>query len=206
MKIVLIRHGDADGAEGRAIGHIDLPLSAGGRADLLALAAHWSGPPPDAVWTSDLQRAHDSARLWSARLGAPEPRVDPRLRELSLGAIEGLRWEDPRVGEDPQVRAWLDDWTRLAPPGGETLADLAARLQDFRSRLPTRGTVVVFSHATPIRLWLSERLGWPPERLFDLELPTASASGLRQRSAGFEVSFIGQREPDFRTFLTDSSE
>lgn len=206
MKIVLIRHGDAEGAHGRAIGQTDLPLSTSGRADLLALVEQWSGPPPDVVWSSDLQRAVDSARLWSERLGAPEPQIDPRLRELSLGTIEGLRWEDPRVGDDPMVRAWLDDWTRLAPPGGETLVDLAARLQDFRRLLPTRGTVVVFSHATPIRLWLCEQLGWRHERLFELELPTASASGLRQRSAGFEVSFVGQREPDFRTFLTDSSE
>lgn len=206
MKIVLIRHGDADGAHARAIGQTDLPLSAAGRADLLALAERWCGPPPDAVWSSDLLRALDSARLWSERVGAPEPQIDPRLRELSLGSIEGLRWEDPRVSDDPQVRAWLDDWVQLAPPGGETLADLAQRLQDFRSTLPTYGTLVVFSHATPIRLWITELLGWPRSRLFDLELPTASASALRRHSAGFEVSFAGQREPDFRTFLTDTSE
>ncbi|MCU0756652.1 MAG: histidine phosphatase family protein [Xanthomonadales bacterium] len=206
MKIVLIRHGDAEGAHGHAIGQTDLPLSLRGREDIAALAEHWPGPPPDAVWSSDLIRAVDSARLWCKRVGGPTPHIDPRLRELSLGDIEGLRWEDPRVSDDPQVRAWLDDWVHLAPPGGETLTALEARLQAFRATLPTAGTVVVFSHATPIRLWLGGVLGWPRTRLFELELPTASASALHRHSSGFEVSFAGQREPDFRAFLTDTSE
>jgi broad specificity phosphatase PhoE len=206
VKIVLIRHGDAEGAEGRAIGQTDLPLSIRGREDIAALARKWSGAPPDAVWSSDLRRAVDSAALWSEHVGGPPPRIDPRLRELSLGVIDGLGWGDPRVVDDPRVRAWLEDWVHLAPPGGETLEALEERLQDFRATLPREGTVVVFSHATPIRWWIRGLLGWSPARLFDLELPTASASGLRRHSSGFEVSFVGQREPDFRAFLTDTSE
>ncbi len=206
MKIVLIRHGDAEGAHGRAIGQTDLPLSTAGRADVADLADRWIGPPPLAIHTSDLARAAESAQILSQRLGGPAPEADSRLRELSLGEIDGGRWDDPRVAEAPTVRAWLQDWTTLAPPGGETLMQVRERLDAFRATLPTAGTVVIVSHATPIRLWLAELLDWPWSRLFDLELPTASASGLRRRSVGFEVSFAGQREPDFRPFLTDTSE
>lgn len=206
MKIVLIRHGDATDAEGRAIGHCDLPLSASGGADIVALARHWAGPPPAAIWCSDLARAADSAALFAAALGGPTPIRDPRLRELCFGQIDGLRWDDPQVAENPAARAWLDDWQQLAPPGGETLAAVHTRLRAFRAELPTRGTQLVFSHATPLRLWLLDALGWPSSRLFELAIPTASASGLRRCSAGFEVSFAGQRKPDFRTFLTDPSE
>lgn len=206
MKIVLIRHGDADGAHGRAIGQTDLPLSDSGRQDVERLAARWVGPPPATILSSDLHRALDSARVLAERIGGPAPVTDPRLRELSLGAIDGLCWDDPRVADDPAVRGWLEDWTQLAPPGGETLAEVHDRLDACRASLPDQGTVVIVSHATPIRLWLAECLDWPRSRLFEVELPTASASGLRRRSAGFEVSFAGQRDPDFRTFLTDAIE
>lgn len=206
MKIVLIRHGEAEGAVGRAIGHTDLPLSTAGRAAVATLADRWLGPPPTAIHCSDLARAAESARILAEHVGGPAPLADSRLRELSLGDIDGGRWDDPRLAEAPGVRAWLEDWTTLAPPGGETLLQVHERLAAFRAALPGAGTLVIVSHATPIRLWLADLLGWPWSRLFDLELPTASASGLRRRSAGFEVSFSGQREPDFRTFLTDAIE
>ncbi len=63
MKLVLVRHGEADGGQGRAVGHLDLPLSTAGARAIAALARSWRGLAPSRIVVSDLRRAAESARL-----------------------------------------------------------------------------------------------------------------------------------------------
>ena len=127
MRLYLVRHGEAQGSEGRAVGHLDLPLSDLGTRNLEALAASWQGPSPGRLFASDLKRATGSARILAARLGI-EPVIDNRLREVSFGAWEGRAWDEVYETDRQRYDAWSERWWDLAPPGGESFADLAVRV------------------------------------------------------------------------------
>lgn len=89
MEIVLIRHGrPLAQREARAGAGADPPLTDRGRAEAALLGAHLAsahGPTPDAVWTSPMRRARETAAGITARLDVPL-RVDDRLREFDHGA------------------------------------------------------------------------------------------------------------------------
>ena len=96
------------------------------------------GDPTDAVVvTSDLQRAHETAVAIATRFDLPLL-TDPRLREMHFGNWDGRNWHELEITEGAALREWMAQWTRHAPPGGETVADLVARME---SALEAFGTL-----------------------------------------------------------------
>jgi broad specificity phosphatase PhoE len=94
--LLLVRHGETDwNAERRWQGHADVPLNARGHAQAQTLAEQLAAQPVDAIYASDLSRARDTAAAVAARLGV-EVVVDPDLREIDVGPIEGLTAEEAR--------------------------------------------------------------------------------------------------------------
>lgn len=92
--LLLVRHGETDwNAEGRLQGHTDRPLNDYGRRQAQALAEQLAGARVDAIYTSDLARARETAEIVAARLGLPVA-VDPDLREKDWGTWEGLTSEE----------------------------------------------------------------------------------------------------------------
>jgi broad specificity phosphatase PhoE len=89
--LLLVRHGETDwNAERRWQGHTDVPLNERGREQARALAEELAAAEAvDAIYTSDLSRAHSTAEIVGARLGLPVV-VDPDLREIDVGSREGL--------------------------------------------------------------------------------------------------------------------
>jgi 2,3-bisphosphoglycerate-dependent phosphoglycerate mutase len=98
--LLLVRHGETDwNAERRWQGHTDVPLNTRGREQAAALAEQLAGDGRvDAVYSSDLSRARDTAQAVAQRLGLPVV-VDPDLREIDVGSREGLTGDE--VGERP---------------------------------------------------------------------------------------------------------
>ena len=88
--ILLARHGETDwNREGRFQGHADPPLNETGRAQARELADQLATTPFDAVYSSDLSRAHETARLVAATHGVPVV-TDTGLREIDVGSWSGL--------------------------------------------------------------------------------------------------------------------
>jgi broad specificity phosphatase PhoE len=88
--LLLVRHGETDwNAEGRLQGHTDTPLNDYGRRQAATLAEALAGDGIDAVYSSDLSRARETAEIVAARLGLPVV-VEPGLREKNWGSWEGL--------------------------------------------------------------------------------------------------------------------
>ena len=97
--LLLVRHGETDwNAERRWQGHADVPLNERGREQARALAEQLAGDSIDAIYSSDLSRARDTADIVGTRLGVPVV-VDADLREIDVGAVEGLTWEQSQAFE-----------------------------------------------------------------------------------------------------------
>jgi broad specificity phosphatase PhoE len=126
-EIWLIRHAESEwNALGRWQGQADPVLSARGRDQAASLAARVARERFDALVTSDLRRARETAEVLGRTLGL-EPRFDARLRERHIGAWAGLT--SAEIGE-----RWPDELARvrrrdriIRPGGGESMDDVAAR-------------------------------------------------------------------------------
>lgn len=122
------RHPPAQGAAGRCIGRCDIPLDprkARRLAHRVRALARRQGLPR-VVWVSPLARCRDVGRQL-ARWGW-QVHVDPRLAELDFGDWDGRAWTGIAWGE---VETWQADLLQHAPGGGESLAQLALRVQAF---------------------------------------------------------------------------
>lgn len=146
--LYLFRHGETDWNEsGRFQGHTNVPLSARGRQQVQALAERAARLPLRAIYTSDLARAQESARLLAARHpGDPPVVLEPRLREIDVGQVAGLTWAEI-LARFPQVRSTPDDPSRPRFPGGESIAQLEGRtlaaISDIAARYAGQSVGVV---------------------------------------------------------------
>lgn len=168
-RLVLVRHGQTEyNREGRWQGQgTDLPLTATGREQAEAVAGELAdryGPAClAALYTSDLRRALETARILAARLGL-EPRVDPALREMDHGLFEG-RTKAEILARWPEAYAAFEaDPRHVRRPEGDSYGDLAARIWPALERIAARHRgerAVVVSHGGPIRLVLARVLDRP---------------------------------------------
>jgi alpha-ribazole phosphatase len=122
------RHPRAQGAAGRCIGITDLPVEprkARRLAQRIRATVRREGLLR-VVWVSPLARSRAVGR-WLVRWGFA-CRVDARLAEIDFGGWDGRAW-----GAVPwaEVQAWEADLRHHAPGGGESLAQLQARVRAF---------------------------------------------------------------------------
>jgi probable phosphoglycerate mutase len=175
LELWLVRHGETTySASKRVAGWSDPPLTDNGRRQARALRTVVDGRRFAGVWSSDLERAVESARLaWG------EPRTDRRLRECHFGSLEGCTYAeaDSTYGEVFQL------FREFQAPEGESHDEFSARVHEFVGELED-GRHILFVHGGVIRV-LTQDLG------VDRFIPTGGLLGLDWRAG--EVLFI--REP-----------
>ncbi|WP_432540923.1 histidine phosphatase family protein [Kineococcus sp. SYSU DK002] len=162
-RVVLWRHGRTTfNAQERMQGQLDVPLDDVGRAQAGAAAAHLVDLGVGAVVASDLSRAVDTARAFTALTGQ-DVRTDPALREVFAGRWQGL------LGAEI-ARRWPDEhaaWRRGddVRPGetGETRAELGERVAAAVARHagPAEGTLLVVGHGAALKAGLVRLVGLP---------------------------------------------
>ena len=172
-----IRHGETPwNVEGRYQGQLDPPLNERGRRQAQATAARLASLDFEAIYSSDLTRAYQTAMALAAKTGLPI-QADPRLREINQGEWEGVLIDDIRAHWPQEIYGWDHDPWQHHPPGGETLQQLQTRLfaaiDEIVSRHP-HGLVAVFSHKLPIALLKIRYQGCPPQEIWTL-LPANGA-------------------------------
>lgn len=158
--ILLVRHGETDSnAEGRIQGQTNTPLNERGRAQAQALADELAGESIAAVYSSDLDRARETAEILAGRLDLPVV-VDPALRERNFGSWEG------RTVDELEAR-WPGAWARWRE-GDEGEGDvedhlaLAARVRDAIHRLAAAHPgerILVVAHGGAMRVILTDAAG-----------------------------------------------
>jgi broad specificity phosphatase PhoE len=148
-RLILIRHGETDwNVDGRWQGQADVPLNARGQAQARQIAESLRGLKLDAIYSSDLRRAVDTAQPL-ARIHHLPVRLDARLREIHQGEWQGLlvtEIETRYAGLFHERRVNPID---VAPPGGETVEQVRARVVDVLSEIARNHpgeSVAVVSH------------------------------------------------------------
>jgi broad specificity phosphatase PhoE len=135
LTLVLVRHGETEhNAARRYHGHGDAPLTPAGRTQAAVLRdrlARLTARSDTRLVSSDLGRARETARI-----AFPRQRVDmdARLRELHFGGFDGLTHEDCLAAHGALYRDWITDPATVRPPGGETVAELEARMLEWLAR------------------------------------------------------------------------
>jgi probable phosphoglycerate mutase len=149
----LIRHGQTDwNAQRRLQGSTDIPLNDVGRGQARDAVATLSGYEWDAVVSSPLSRAAETADLIAAGLGLSVGRRVPELTERHFGPAEGLQ-----AGPELEALRTSDGFRGAESDddaAGRGLAALEALAEEFRGR-----RVLVVAHGTLIRLSLGRAVG-----------------------------------------------
>ncbi len=168
-RLFLIRHGETEwNAQNRVQGSVDVPLSARGLEQAEALGA-FLGRQARAfgrVYSSDLARARETARILAGHLGAPGPEVTPLLREIHCGEWEGRSADELRTVHREAYDRWRGR-PDVACPGGESVLDVRSRVARFLEEqapaLAPHENVLVVAHGLINRLFLSVLLGLPAQ-------------------------------------------
>ena len=152
-RVLLIRHGQSQGnAEGRFGGHTATPLSSQGLAQALATARALALEHFDAIYSSDLPRAIETARPLADRTHL-EIHPTEAFRERSVGVMEGLTFEEAAEQHPEQYAALLRRDFEHVILGGESyrqLLDRASRKLDQIIEKHEGGQIAVFSHTGTI--------------------------------------------------------
>src|SRR5207302_4956475 len=149
----LARHGETEwSVSGQHTGLTDLPLTERGERNARRLGERLKGMSFPHVLTSPLQRAQRTCELAGFGTAAE---VDPDLVEWNYGAYEGRKTAD--------IRKERPDWQlfRDGCPGGESLAEIAARADRVIARVrAVGGDVLLFSSGHFLRVLGARWCGW----------------------------------------------
>jgi broad specificity phosphatase PhoE len=165
-RVLLLRHGRTEwNATGRFQGQLDSPLDVIGRAQAKAAAVAVAPMQPDAIVTSDLMRAADTAAEVAAEASV-SPVTDERLREIFLGTWQGLTRAEAREQFADEYARWQtgEDARR---GGGETYAEVGSRsagcVVDWLDRLGPGSLLVAVTHGGTARATIGTLLGMDPD-------------------------------------------
>lgn len=137
-RILAIRHGrTAWNADGRIQGHQDIALDALGRWQAQRLALALAEEDLQAIYSSDLQRARDTAAPLQRQHGL-ELVIDAGLRERAFGEFEGHSFAQIEQRWPEQAARWRRRDDTFEPRGGESLRDLRRRIVAAVDRLASR--------------------------------------------------------------------
>jgi probable phosphoglycerate mutase len=180
-RLLLIRHGQSTWNDERRIqGQLDPPLSELGHEQARRLAERLEGGDYDALYTSDLARAGETAEALGPAVGL-DPIALSELREVALGEWEG-RTRDELIASYPREwERWLREPSWDIPPGAEG-ADaferrVAGAIEGLFARHPHQEVLVV-THGGVIQVALGHLFGRRSHGLFPFVIDNCSISTL----------------------------
>ncbi|MFQ5914383.1 MAG: histidine phosphatase family protein [Nitrospinota bacterium] len=173
-RIIMIRHGEVEN-HGLEIfnGQMDVDITPNGVAHMERAAEFLAGSGVRYVYSSDLRRTVRGAAILTERLGLDGRRKElPQIREIHLGEWQGLSAKEVDLRFPGMRESRLADIVNYRPPGGESVAELSARV--VPAVLGVVGghhgeAVAIVAHAGPNRVLLCHALGVPLDRVFSIE-------------------------------------
>lgn len=199
MRLWLVRHGETQHNIDRVFqGQLDTPLTERGVQQAQHTADALATVEFERIFASDLVRAHDTARPL-ARQRATEIELDERLREMHYGVLQGVAYTEFQsvlashgVGDSWGSGVFSRDGD--APPGGESLADLVARVSGFledvaASEGGSANNVAIVTHGGTIRTMMAVLLELPAKRRSSFALSNCGVTRFADMGAAWQLDF-----------------
>lgn len=177
--LVLLRHGESEwNKENKFTGFTDVDLSPNGIEEAKSAGQSLKNIKFDAVFTSTLKRAYNTASLAMTEAGQQHDFVKhDDLRERDYGDLTGLNKDEMRkkFGEE-QVHIWRRSYD-VQPPNGESLKDVVDRVRPYYKAnieplLKEGKNVLVAAHGNTLRAMLIILEENTPENINSAEIPT----------------------------------
>lgn len=161
---IFVRHGESDAnGKGFFAGQLDIALSQRGmrQAELTAefIRKQYT---VDAIYSSDLQRASATALPIAKACNLDVIRT-PQLREIFAGQWQGMCFDELQTQHAESYGVWLRDIGKAQPVNGESVEELSDRIWSAVQEIAQKEvgkTVVIVTHATPIRTLLCRIKGF----------------------------------------------
>lgn len=179
-KLILLRHGQSQwNLENRFTGWVDVPLSERGIKEAKEAGAKLKELSIDCAYTSVLQRASETLHLAlkETRKNSIPIIRNAALNERHYGELQGLNKEETarKFGKE-KVHLWRRSYD-VAPPGGESLKDTAARTLPYFREVISKDlrqgkNVLVAAHGNSLRSIIMEIENLTPEEILKVEIPT----------------------------------
>jgi alpha-ribazole phosphatase len=194
MQLYLVRHGQTDwNLKHRFQGQTDIPLNKTGEDQVQKIAQRLSKIKIDAIYSSDLKRTVQTADCIIASHHKVKCITDPRWRELSFGEWEGLTYDEIKAREPELLEKWQTDPLNAAAPKGETLQQLATRvdsaLDDLRADHADQ-TVLLTVHGGTIQALVCLALGVELKHYWQFAVSSASLSEIAFYSRGAIINLF----------------
>lgn len=174
-RVCIVRHGETDwNAQRRIQGQTDIPLNDNGRQQAVATAQGLVGQNFSAIYSSDLQRAHDTAAAAAERLNLPV-QTEPGLRERHYGEFQGLTQDEIKARADYERYITRD--TSFSFGNGESLAGFAERIKNTLNTLAQQHvgeSILIFAHGGVLDVIYRIATHRPLETARDFPIPNAA--------------------------------
>ena len=184
MNLYLIRHGQtARNRDGLGLGWDDVPLTPLGELQVSALGRRLAAVPLDRVFSSPLGRALQTAEALIGGHGIPIE-IREELTEMDVGECEGLTFAEMQERFPEFLTAWRSESAAaVRMPGGESLADVAERVDPFLAELreTSAQSVAVVSHNFVLKVILCRLLQLDLLKFRGLTVDVASLTTLSLR-------------------------
>ena len=197
LRIFLIRHGETEwNKQNRLQGHSDMHLSPEGYHQAIALADHAPFQHAEAIYSSDLLRAMETAGVIAERFNLGV-KIMPELRETNFGDWEGREISELATESPKAFGKFFTDPERCHPPQGETFLECQARVMiAIREIIANHDNqnVIVVSHGAAIRLILGAALDMPIHKMWAIGQFNMAVNILRVDDGEFTVELMNSTE------------
>lgn len=194
-RICFVRHGETDwNIELRMQGHVDIPLNAKGLAQAAAVGRYFSGRAVDALYSSDLLRARQTAQPIAEALQLPMA-LRRELRERNFGRCEGLTLAELETRFAEEALAMRRRDPDHVPLEGESRRQHQARILACVTalHLKHRGqSIVVVTHGGVLDVVYRQVHGLPPETPRTYPIPNAGINWVAVGDAGWRIESWGE--------------
>ena len=174
-RLILIRHGETDySLQGRYCGFTNPSLNNKGILQSKMLARRLEGIRIDKVYSSDLRRACETAKIIFKN--NPIEKVAD-FREMNFGIFEGLKYEEITKVYPKLYGAWIGNPKEIKIPNGEGLKDLHKRVKERLSFIFSQHkdkTIALVSHGGPIRVILCNTLRFDLKMFWQIKQETGA--------------------------------
>ena len=191
VTVFLLRHGEtAWNKLGRVMGRTQVPLGADGVQQIQKIAPLVATLEPDAIYTSPLRRAVQTAKVVAAETKLPICKSEG-LNEIAYGEWAGRYFED--LIDDELYRRFIKSPAKTILPGGETISDVQRRglkvIEEAAQKIPG-GRFLFVSHGDVIRAILCHYMKLPLNEYRRLRVDNGSLSALQTDRRWAEIKYV----------------